>query len=95
MLEAADAAADAGAAAAGAVDADAMSTGEFDEAFALDAALAAEAGAYTRPLFSSTSAVSVTMKHPTHPEQPLYTPLTRATQPPPAPPIPHKVLKLS
>jgi hypothetical protein len=31
-------------------------------------------GAYTRPLFSSTSAVSDTQKHPTHHEHPLKPP---------------------
>ena len=55
-------------------------------------------GADTRPRFSSTSAVSNTRKHPTHPEHPLTppnTPLTRATQPLRASPIPYKALKLS
>jgi len=33
-----------------------------------------QAGAYTRPLLSSTGAVSDTQKHPTHPKHPL-TPL--------------------
>ena len=33
-----------------------------------------QAGAYTRPLLSSTSAVSDTQKHPTHPIHPLTLP---------------------
>ena len=51
------------------------------------------AGAYTRPLLSSTSAVSDTTIHPKHPKHPKHpltppnTPLTRATQPLRAPPI--------
>jgi len=49
------------------------------------------AGAYTRPLLSSTWAVSVTRKHPSQPKDPQ----TRATRPLRAPPIPHKALKLS
>ena len=53
-----------------------------------------QAGAYTRPLLSSTRAESVTRKHPTHPKHTLNTPLTRATKPLRAPPIPYKALKL-
>jgi len=52
------------------------------------------AGAYTRPLLSSTSAVSVTRKHPA-PCTPPNTPLPRATQPLRATPIPYKPFKLS
>ena len=53
------------------------------------------AGAYTRPLPSSTRAVSDTKAHPT---QPLTTPGTSKTppeQPLHTPPIPQKALKLS
>jgi hypothetical protein len=53
------------------------------------------AGVYTRSLFISTSAVSDTTKHPTHPKHRLTPPLTRATEPLRAPPIPYKALKLS
>jgi len=34
----------------------------------------AAAGAYTRPLLSSTLAVSGTQKHPTHPKHPITPP---------------------
>ena len=54
-----------------------------------------EAGAYTRPLSSSTSAVSDTHKTPYTPSTPPNTPLTRATQSLRAPPMPYKALKLS
>jgi hypothetical protein len=39
------------------------------------------AGAYTRSLFSSTSAVSDTQKHPTHRKHPLTPPYTGYTIP--------------
>ena len=40
------------------------------------------AGAYTRPLFSSTRAVSDTQKHPKHPLIPLNTAFTAPTRTP-------------
>jgi len=46
------------------------------------------AGAYTRPLLSSTSAVSDTRKQPTHPKHP-NNPLARATQPIRSHPLSH------